>query len=522
MVLVMLTGNNFIGNQEVKGNGENYKSFDPIKKSSFGNDFFDADADQIDKAATLANEAAKVYAKASAKDKALFLECIADEIMLLGDELISTTMKETALPEARLVGERGRTMNQLKMFAALLREGSWVDARIETAIPDRSPTPKPDLRQTKLALGPVAVFGASNFPLAFSVAGGDTASALAAGCPVIVKAHPSHPGASELVARAILSAVEKCDMPNGTFSMIHGKENHVGSGLVLHNAIKAVGFTGSFAGGKTLFDLANSRKTPIPVYAEMGSVNPVFVLPRMAKAECESIAEKYVQSVNLGVGQFCTNPGLLFTMNSETDTKFRERAKDVSEKTVKGVMLTPAIEDNYAKGLDKVAGLLDVAKTKSESRLFETTAKDFQQKPELANEVFGPSSIMVSSETKEEILELAKNLEGQLTASVFGTADDLEEFHELFPILEQKAGRVIINDFPTGVEVCSAMQHGGPFPATTNSLYTSVGTGAINRFARPICYQNYPQNLLPDELIDENPLGIMRLVNREYTRGAIG
>ena len=517
----MITGHNFIGCEE-SAKGENFfYSFDPAEKEQLSFQFFEATQDEINQAARKAKLAFPVYSKISSKKKVEFLEQLASEIEDLGESLIRTCSRETAQPSSRLEGERTRTVNQIRMFANLVREGSWVDARIDTGNPDRKPNPKADIRQMKIPLGPVAVFGASNFPLAFSVAGGDTASALAAGCPVIVKAHPSHPATSELIARAILSAIIKTGVPDGTFSMLHGKSNRVGAGLVLHPVIKAVGFTGSFAGGKALFDLANSREDPIPVYAEMGSVNPVFVLPRAAEQKSHELALKYVQSVNLGVGQFCTNPGVLISLEDKTERSFQKKAMDESLKIEKRTMLNPSIEKNYSKGLEKVAKLLNHKLESSGSNLFQTKTETFIKNPELAKEVFGPSSIMVDATTKKDILAMAESLEGQLTASILATQEDLEEYPELISILERKVGRLIINDFPTGVEVCPSMHHGGPFPATTNILFTSVGTGAINRFVRPICYQNFPQNLLPVGLKDENPIGIMRLVNGEYTRGRI-
>jgi NADP-dependent aldehyde dehydrogenase len=416
-----------------------------------------------------------------------------------------------------------RTVNQLKMFAALLREGSWVDARIETALPGRTPIPKPDIRSMQIALGPVAVFGASNFPLAFSVAGGDTASALAAGCPVIVKAHPAHPATSAIIGRAIQSAAKRTGMPDGAFSLLFDDGITVGVQLVKHPLIKAVGFTGSYKGGKALFDIAANRPDPIPVYAEMGSTNPVFVLPMAMKENRGAIAAGYAASVTLGVGQFCTTPGLMFYLNNDED--FKPTLKSEFEKTNGGTMLAPNIAAAFRSGVShhtNIAGVDELAKgmmaTGDESNnvqpiLFVTGADVLMNNPSLGEEVFGPESVVVSVTSKAEMLEIASNLSGHLTATIFAHAEELQDYEDLLEILEQKAGRLIINAFPTGVEVCSAMVHGGPFPATTDSRATSVGTAAIFRFTRPVCYQNLPQALLPAELCDKNSFGISRLVN---------
>ena len=474
-------------------------------------------------AAELAETAFQLYRKKSGLEKAAFLEAIAAEIEASGDELISTCMSETALPRPRIEGERGRTIGQLKMFASLLKEGSWVDARIETALPDRVPLPKPDLRFMNIPLGPVVVFGASNFPLAFSVAGGDTASALAAGCTVIVKAHPAHPATSAIVGKAIQTAARKTNMPDGVFSLLFDDGIEIGMELVRHPLIKAVGFTGSFKGGKAIYDAAVRRPEPIPVYAEMGSSNPVFILPKAAKEKGKQISEGYAASLTLGVGQFCTNPGML--IYEQPDNELIGLLKDAFQKTTGGVMLAPYIFEAYNKtllerqavpGVEKAAA--GNAPATSEQNLgqpvlFSATGKVLKEHPSLAEEIFGPSGIAIATDTKEELLGIARDLSGQLTATVHGSEDELIAYRELLDILEQKAGRVIINAFPTGVEVCSAMVHGGPFPATTDSKTTSVGTAAIYRFVRPVCYQNMPQSLLPAELQDHNPTAISRMVD---------
>jgi NADP-dependent aldehyde dehydrogenase len=489
--------------------------------------FYSATTEEVNKAAEKVASAFQVYRKKSGVEKATFLEAIAEEIMNAGDELITTSMAETALPQARLQGERGRTTGQLKMFADLLREGSWVDARIETAQPDRTPLPKLDIRFMHLPLGPVVVFGASNFPLAFSVAGGDTASALAAGCSVIVKAHPAHPATSAIVGKAIQKAAERTGMPDGVFSLLFDKGIEVGMQLVKHPLVKAVGFTGSFKGGKAIYDAAVSRPEPIPVYAEMGSSNPVFILPQAMKEKGTAIAEGYATSVTLGVGQFCTNPGLLIHQQNED---FTSLVKTGFEKTAGGVMLTPNIHTAYKNGVEKhlategvqqLAAGTAVDDQRATPVLMSATAESFSKNHQLSEEIFGPASLLISADSKEEMLKIANGLSGHLTATVHGTAAELEEYAELLDVLEQKVGRLLINGFPTGVEVCAAMVHGGPFPATTDSRSTSVGTAAIYRFTRPVSYQSMPQSLLPTALQDANPLKIWRLVNGKHTNEPI-
>ncbi|HSJ66696.1 MAG TPA: aldehyde dehydrogenase (NADP(+)) [Anditalea sp.] len=518
-----LTGKNIIGQDNSAEGKETFFAVNPSTGKEIEPSFTQATSAEINRAAEKASAAFQVYRNKSGKEKAEFLEAIADEIMSLGDSLISRCMEETGLPEGRLTGERGRTVNQLKLFAQLLKEGSWVDARIDTAVPDRQPLPKADIRSMLKALGPVGVFGASNFPLAFSVAGGDTASALAAGCPVVVKGHPAHPGTSELVGQAIQRAVKKCDMPEGTFSLVNGPSVEVGLGIVRHPLIKAIGFTGSFGGGKALFDEAGKRPEPIPVYAEMGSTNPVFILPRALKERKEKIAQDLAASVNLGVGQFCTNPGLVFLQNSEDTDQFKNLLSKSISAAEAGVMLTSGIQNNYLKGIEKLSSSKNVevlAKGKEESAssrgtsyLLHTSAQSFLTEHHLQEEVFGPSTLAVTAQQKDELLKAAENLHGHLTITIHGTEEDLLEHQDLIQVLEQKAGRLTINGYPTGVEVCHSMVHGGPYPATTDSRSTSVGTDAIKRFVRPVCYQSFPNALLPDELKDGNPLNIWRLVN---------
>jgi NADP-dependent aldehyde dehydrogenase len=518
-----MTGKNIIGqNLSAEGKekfyGENAATGEKLEPA-----FYEATEKEINSAIEIASEAFQTYRNVSGKDKAQFLENIGEEIIALGDELIQRCMVETGLPEARLTGERGRTVGQLKLFASLLREGSWVDARVDTADPDRKPLPKADIRSMQRALGPVAVFGASNFPLAFSVAGGDTASALAAGCPVVFKAHPAHPGVCELVGLAIQRAVKKSGMPEGTFSMVNGRSNEVGLALVKHPSITAVGFTGSYRGGKALFDEAAKRPVPIPVYAEMGSTNPVFILPDALKERKEKIAEELAAAVTLGVGQFCTNPGLVFLPESDDASKFKTALSSTFKGINAGVMLTSGIHGSFEKGIEKLrtaTGVETLAQGKpaesgrrGTAHLLHASIESFLKDHTLEEEVFGPSTLAITANTKEELMKAARNLKGHITATLHGTDKDLAEYADLVSVLEQKVGRLIINGYPTGVEVCHSMVHGGPFPATTDSRTTSVGTGAINRFTRPVCYQNFPDSLLPPELKKDNPLGIWRLVN---------
>jgi alpha-ketoglutaric semialdehyde dehydrogenase len=506
---------------------ETFFSYNPSTALNNEYVFSKATSTEVDMAVEKAAAAFQQYYKKSGEEKAVFLETIAAEIMNTGDTLITVCSSETGLPQARIEGERGRTVNQLKMFAALLREGSWVDARIETAIPDRVPLPKPDIRFMHIAIGPVVVFGASNFPLAFSVAGGDTASALAAGCPVIVKAHSAHPATSAIIGKAIQTAANKTNMPDGVFSLLFGDGTTTGIQLVKHPHVKAVGFTGSFKGGKALYDAAVSRPEPIPVYAEMGSSNPVFILPQAMKEKGDAIATAYAGSVTMGVGQFCTNPGILFYQDNEV--AFKNLLKQEFEKTNGGVMLAPTIYKSYTQGVEKhlhVNGVEQLAagsdSNGSENNfatpvLLSASSEIFDNSPELSEEIFGPASITVTTAGKKEMLAIAKKLSGHLTATIHGTEEELHEYKDLIDILEQKVGRVVINGFPTGVEVCSAMVHGGPFPATTDSKSTSVGTAAIYRFTRPVCYQNMPDSLLPEELKNKNTLAIRRLINGEST-----
>jgi alpha-ketoglutaric semialdehyde dehydrogenase len=453
-----------------------------------------------------AEESFEIYGSLPPERIALFLEKIAEEILELGDSLLDFAGAETALPRERLTGERMRTVNQLRLFAVVVRKGTWKDVRIDPAIPDRQPLRRPDLRRTLVPIGPVAVWAASNFPLAFSVAGGDTASALAAGCPVIVKAHPGHPQTSEMVASAIRKAIAELGLPTGVFGMVQGSSPDVSLRLVRHPGVKAGAFTGSLKAGRALFDEAAKRAEPIPFFAEMGSVNPVFVLSGASAERGDAIVEGLFQSVNMGVGQFCTCPGVVVGMDvGMALDRFAEQLRIRFSQASAGTMLTSAITKSYCNAVDRIAGLSGVRTTRGAGSapqpvLFEVGAATFLTHPELRHEVFGPSTILVRCSTQAEMESVARALEGSLTATVHGTDGDLRAQPKLLTLLARKVGRLVFNGFPTGVEVCDAMQHGGPYPATTDPRFTSVGTAAIVRFGRPICFQDCPPEFLPAEL----------------------
>ena len=467
------------------------------------------------------------YRKLPLKQRAGFMRAIAVELENCGDALIQVAMKETHLPEARLRGERARTIFQLNSYAQACEEGTWLEARIDTANPDKVP-PKPDIRKMLVPLGPVVVFGASNFPFAYSTAGGDTACALAAGCPVIVKCHPAHAKTSTIVADAIMKAAAKCHMPKGIFAHVYGASFETGKALVMHPYTKAVGFTGSYIGGKQLFDWANQRKEPVPVFAEMGSINPVFLLPEKLKASSKEIATMYTGSITLGVGQFCTNPGLIIGIESEALQSFMHDLGKAIQQVVPGPMLHPGIVKAYKE--KKGNALLQeevhlVAESETEVKENEglptiatATGQTFLNNPVLHQEVFGPYSIVIRCKDINEMTEVAKHLEGQLTSTLMATENDIMNNNELVEAVMNICGRFILNGVPTGVEVCLSMHHGGPFPATTDSRFTSVGADGIKRFARPIAFQNWSNNLLPDELKNENPLGIWRTINNLLTK----
>lgn len=520
------SGKNILGFDFSAKGGEVFYAKNPFTGDNLTTPYSEAILEEVNEAAVLAENAFTQYREKTGIEKALFLDTIAEELLQIEEDLVDLCGQETGLPEGRLRGELGRTTGQLKLFATLLRDGSWVDARIDLANPDRKPFPKPDTRQMQIALGPVGVFGASNFPLAFSVAGGDTASALAAGCTVVVKAHPAHPGTSELVGTAIVSAAKHCNIPSGVFSLVQGTSNDVGLAIVRNPLIKAIGFTGSFRGGKALFDEAAKREEPIPVYAEMGSVNPVFVLPDILKKNHQTLAEGLSNSIQLGVGQFCTNPGITVLPKLEESNFFEDALKNSVAVSESSTMLTESIHDAYTRNLEKLktkkeVGSISVGKkaqghAQGIAEVLSVSANHFLKDKEMEEEVFGPSTLLVRTEDKSEIMDIAKNLNGHLTATVHGTQEDLNNYADLLKVLERKVGRLLINGFPTGVEVCHSMVHGGPFPATTDARMTSVGTAAITRFTRPICYQNYPESLLPDELKTENPLNILRMEDGKY------
>jgi alpha-ketoglutaric semialdehyde dehydrogenase len=484
--------------------------------------FHGASAAEVDTAANLAAEAFPIYSKLSGKERAKFLRAIASEIEALGDTLTQRAMAETGLPEARIKGETGRTTGQLRMHASVLEEGSWCDARIDHADPQRQPIPKVDIRSMQRAIGPVAVFCASNFPLAFSVAGGDSCAAWAAGCPVIVKAHSSHPGTAELVGHAVRQAVVSCGLPDGVFSLLYGSGREVGATLVKHPEIKAVGFTGSRAGGRALMDLAAARPCPIPVYAEMSSINPTIMLAGALAERAPQLAAGLHGSVTASVGQMCTNPGLIILDVSGPVDAFQKELGKLVASTTPGTMLNPAICKAYRHGAAKlrtnsqvqpVAFVTEGDANTGSANVFATSTEAFLTDPTLSEEVFGPTTLLVHARGKADILRILHHLEGQLTATLHGTDEELAQSGDLLAAMESKAGRVIINGFPTGVEVCQAIVHGGPYPATSDGRSTSVGVQAVSRFTRPVAFQNFPDAALPAELQEANPLAISRIVD---------
>jgi 2,5-dioxopentanoate dehydrogenase len=518
--MAALTGKMRIGASAVFGSEGTVQGIDPATGASLEPAYGLASDADLERACALAAAAFDAYRETSLEARATFLETIAEQILALGDALIVRAMAESGLPRARLEGERGRTVGQLRLFASVVREGSWLEARIDPALPERTPLPRSDLRQRHIALGPVAVFGASNFPLAFSVAGGDTASALAAGCPVVVKAHNAHPGTSELVGSAIQAAVAQCGLPEGTFSLLFGAGTKIGSALVADARIKAVGFTGSRGGGTALMQVAAARREPIPVYAEMSAINPVYLLPAALDARAEALGKAFVGSLTMGAGQFCTNPGLLLAIDSPALDRFVAAAVEALQASAAGVMLTPGIGKAYADGVAALAGNAKVTTlarglpadgpNRCEAAWFAADAEAFLADEALQAEVFGASSLLIRCKDQAQLLALSEHLEGQLTATLQMDAGDTALARALLPVLERKAGRILANGWPTGVEVCHAMVHGGPFPATSDSRTTSVGTLAIRRFLRPVCYQDLAADLLPEALAAGNPLGIWR------------
>ena len=519
-----ISGEMIIGHQILRGSAGAVRAYDPAKKQDLEPDFGLATPDDLARACELADAAVEPYRALPLEQRARFLETIAQRILDLGPTLIQRASQESGLPTARLEGERGRTVNQLRLFAKVVRDGHFLEATLDSALPERTP-PRPDLRMRKIPLGAVAVFGASNFPLAFSVAGGDTASALAAGCPVVVKAHNAHLGTSELVGKAVLQAALECGMPEGVFSLLIGEGNQIGGDLVSHPAIRAVGFTGSRGGGLALSRIAAQRKEPIPVYAEMSSINPVYLLPGALEAGGAKLAGAFIDSLTLGVGQFCTNPGLVIGLAGPQLDAFRAAAAAALQLKPAGTMLTAGIHQAYDNAIGKrvgVAGVQLVANGSQEgpgcaarAALYQCDAATFLANPALEEEIFGPVSLMIACRNEDEILAVTRHLEGQLTATVHAVDSDHALAGALLPLLERKVGRILFNGFPTGVEVSYAMVHGGPFPATSDARSTSVGATAIERFLRPVCYQDVSPGLLPEALRDGNPLGLVRLVDGE-------
>ncbi|WP_035483488.1 aldehyde dehydrogenase (NADP(+)) [Gaetbulibacter saemankumensis] len=506
----MITGKNYIGNTLSANGSVTHHSINPKLNIPTDVPFYEATEEEVNEAINLAWEAFKEYRRIPGVRRAAFLNAIADEILALDQELIDAYTTESGLPEGRAIGERGRTVYQLRTFADLVSNDEWRENVIDEANPDREPLPKDDLRKTLKPLGPVVVFAASNFPLAFSTAGGDTASALAAGCPVIVKAHAMHSGTSELVASAIIKAAEKTGMPNGVFSNLMGRGRTVGTALVKHTNVKAVGFTGSISGGRALFNLASQREEPIPVFAEMGSINPVIITSKAINNRGEDIATTYASSITLGTGQFCTNPGLILTVESDKTNAF---LNSLAEKTVAieaQCMLGPNIKKSFVensasiveqKGV-QVLGTIDgkLEANYAASHVVTVSGTEFLANPKLHQEVFGPFSLVVTCSDENQLLQIVNGLEGQLTGTIIAEEEEYSELYDLIDALENRVGRIIFNGVPTGVEVSPSMQHGGPYPASTDSRFTAVGTGSIKRWVRPVSYQSFPKELLPTYL----------------------
>ena len=523
-----MDGRNLIGYQLSALTEEIMEATNPGTSERLDGQFAVASREEVDQALTLATAAYKTYKHTSGQQRADFLNAIADEILKLGDFLIQRAMQESGLPEGRITGERGRTVGQLRLFAEVAKEGSWVEASIDTAQPDRKPFPKADIRKMLVPVGPVVVYTASNFPLAFSTAGGDTASALAAGNPVIVKAHESHLGTNALVARAIQNAAQKTGMPDGVFSSLNGYGIDLGQQLVRHPMVKSVAFTGSHRAGKAIYDAAAERDEPIPVFAEMGSVNPVFLLPSVLASKSQALATQYAGSVSLGVGQFCTNPGLLLVKAGADADRFINELAVAINSIAPATMLNKNVCSGYYQKREEVTQIAgvqmegqvegDSADMKGRAAVASVDGANFLKNAAvLQSEVFGPFTLVIKASSDEELMDIASELHGQLTATIMGEDADIKAHQTLISILQDKVGRLIFNGVPTGVEVCHSMQHGGPYPATTDSRFTSVGTAAIKRFARPVAFQNWPDASLPAELQAANPLGIWRLTDGKWS-----
>jgi len=518
-----LTGKMLIGARTVRGTESKLYAVNPATGAEMEPAFGGGSSADVDAACELAEAGFDAYRAVSLEKRAQFLEAIAQGILDLGDVLVERVIGESGLPRGRVEGERGRTVGQLRLFASLAREGRWLSATLDRAQPDRKPLPRADLRAQKIPVGPVAVFSASNFPLAFSVAGGDTAAAFAAGCPVIAKSHSSHLGTSELVGRVIQKTVADCGLPEGVFSLLVGGGSSVGEELVKHPTIQAVGFTGSRRVGRTLVALAAAREVPIPVYAEMSSINPVFLLPSALAQRAEEIAQGLIDSVTLGTGQFCTKPGIVIGVAGPDFDRFCAAAQAAVEAKAATTMLNSGIHRAYCQGAadwGKDSGVRTLSAGAAaasgsyagQPMLFGTTGQHFLKSPNLLEEVFGPAALLIECSGTDEMVAVAKHLNGQLTATIHMAEEDTELARTLVPVLERKAGRVLVNGYPTGVEVCYAMVHGGPSPATSDSRVTSVGAMSIERFLRPVCYQSFPVELLPEALQDANPLNLWRLV----------
>lgn len=528
---VKLSGRSLIGFREGAGSGNPQHAADPTTGQALEPGFFPPTAEEIERAVQLAAQAFPAYRHTSGRERAAFLRKIAENIEAVAPDIVERAAKETALPQARLQSETARTCAQLRLFAQVAEEGSWVNARIDRADPNRKPLPKPDIRSMLHPLGPVVVFGASNFPLAFSVAGGDTASALASGNPVIVKAHGAHPGTSELVGRALQEAVRQCGLPEGVFSLLFGSGTQVGTTLMKHPLVKAGGFTGSRIAGRILMDVASSRPEPIPFYAEMSSTNPVFILPGALRQRGDAIAAGLHGSFTLGAGQFCTKPGMVFLPRGSAATKFGENLGQLVSGSAPFHLLTRVIHQSYASAVEKrraeqhvkvvaEAACPNAAGFAAGSLVFETDAETFLNS-DLESEIFGPTTLLVSHSSREQVLAIARSLDGHLTATIHGTEEDLQDYADLVAILETKVGRLIFNGYPTGVEVTHAMVHGGPYPSTSDGRSTSVGTHAIFRFTRLVCYQSFPDSALPDDLKDGNQLGIWRMLDGQMSRDPV-
>ncbi|MEG9433930.1 aldehyde dehydrogenase (NADP(+)) [Terriglobus sp. ADX1] len=518
-----ITGSILIGGEEVKGLQGTQRAVNPATNAEMEPVFGGGTLEDVDRACMLAAQNFDAFRNAPLETRARLLEAIADNLMALGDELIERAMAESGLPRPRLEGERGRTCGQLRLFASLVREGRFLNVTVDTALPDRKPLPRSDLRSRKIPVGPVAVFGASNFPLAFSVAGGDTAAALAAGCSVIAKSHPSHLGTSELAGRAIQAAVAGLELPAGVFSLLVGVGNEVGAALVQHPAVQSVAFTGSRKGGQALMALAAARPQPVPVFAEMSSINPLFLLPAALEKRGAAIAAGLVASATLGVGQFCTKPGLIFGIAGPAFDALKVAATEAISAAASATMLNSGIQKAFKHGVEALGTADGVKKlgegaeathpTAAQPALFATTAAEFSSNPKLSEEVFGPAALVIECSSADEMVKLANQFEGQLTATMHLETADHALAAQLLPVLERKAGRIVINGFPTGVEVSYAMVHGGPFPSTSDARATSVGAMSIERFLRPVCYQDFPAELLPVELQDDHLSKHARLVD---------